>query len=169
MKTIRTIFTTCALVMLCGTAFATEPAAKGEACEATQTFDKTHRDCSIRDIVGKWLFATEIGRQMLPGFPPDKDVTALGTMVIRRDGTLTGVFDVTVQDSFFVPGVGYEGAVVINPDCTGTLMFVTGVGTVRTDSIALVGRSEFLGMSQDPANLWTYQGRRVGSMEQRDY
>jgi hypothetical protein len=123
--------------------------------------------CSLRDVAGQWLFATGIGRQMLPGFPPDKDITALGTMDIRPDGTLTGTFDVTVQDSFFIPGIGYDGTVVINPDCIGTLTFVTGVGPVRTDSIAVVGRGEMIGMSQDPANLWTYQVRRVGYFNHR--
>jgi len=62
--------------------------------------------CSVRSIAGNWLFATDIGRQMLgEPFPPDKDITALGTMHIGRDGTISGTFDVTVQDFAFLPGI----------------------------------------------------------------
>lgn len=118
--------------------------------------------CSIRAIAGNWLFATSIGRQMLGApFPPDKDITAIGTMNIALDGTLSGTFDVTVEDFAFLPGVTYTGSVVVNPDCTGTLSFATSADSVRTDSIAVVSRREMLGMSQDFLNLWTYQIRRV--------
>lgn len=120
------------------------------------------KGCSLRQITGKWIFATAIGRQMLPGLPPGKDMTALGTWDVKRDGTLSGVFDVTVQDTFFGPGIRYEGSVVVNRDCTGTVTFVTELGSTRTDTIAIVGRNEIIGMSQDPFNLWTYQVRRVG-------
>jgi len=34
---------------------------------------------------------------------------------------------------------------------------------VRSDSIAVLSRTEILGMSQDSANLWTYQVRRIPS------
>ena len=73
--------------------------------------------CSIRAIAGNWLFATSIGHQM-PGapFPPDKDITAIGTMNIASDGTLSGTFDVTVEDFAFLPGVAYTGSVTVNPD-----------------------------------------------------
>ncbi|MDX1500213.1 MAG: hypothetical protein R3176_09965 [Woeseiaceae bacterium] len=118
--------------------------------------------CSVKQIAGSWLFATSVGRQMLGApFPPDKDITAIGTMYIAADGTLTGTFDVTVEDFAFVPGVGYAGTVTVNPDCTGTITFATSVGSVRSDSIAVVNRGEILGMSQDPLNLWTYQVRRL--------
>ncbi|MDH3432072.1 MAG: hypothetical protein OEM60_05955 [Gammaproteobacteria bacterium] len=118
--------------------------------------------CSVRAIAGNWLFATSIGRQMLGGpFPPDKDITAIGTMNIAHDGTLSGTFDVTVEDFAFLPGVTYTGSVTVNPDCTGTLSFATSADSVRTDSIAVVSRREMLGMSQDFLNLWTYQIRRV--------
>jgi hypothetical protein len=118
--------------------------------------------CSIRAIAGNWLFATSIGRQMLGApFPPDKDITAIGTMNIAHDGTLSGTFDVTVEDFAFIPGVIYTGSVTVNSDCTGILSFATSVGSVRTDSIAVVSRREMLGMSQDFLNLWTYQIRRV--------
>jgi hypothetical protein len=119
--------------------------------------------CSIKDIAGKWMFATGIGRQSLGGpFPPEKDITAIGTMNINRDGTLEGKFDVTVEDTFPAT-MTYSGSVVVNPDCTGTLTFVTSGGSARTDSIAIVSRKEILGMSQDPANLWTYQIRRIAA------
>lgn len=121
-------------------------------------------NCSVKDIAGNWLFATSIGRQMLGGnFPPDKDITAIGTMNIARDGTLSGTFDVTVQDAFFFPGIPYIGSIVVNPDCTGTLTFQTSLGSARTDSVAIVSRREMLGMSQDPLNLWTYQIRRIAA------
>ena len=117
--------------------------------------------CSVKDIAGKWIFATGIGRQSLGGnFPPEKDITAIGTMNINRDGTLEGKFDVTVEDAF--PGsLTYAGSVVVNPDCTGTLNFVTSAGSSRIDSFAIVNRHQILAMSQDPANLWTYQIRRI--------
>ena len=162
MKTTKNILVACAIASLCGTAVGAEPAATDESYRAhEQSFPGRH-GCSLRNVAGKWLFATSIGRQMLPDFPPDKDITALGTMVIKRDGSVSGSFDVTVEDTFFVPGVGYTGSVVINSDCTGTLTFVTELGSTRIDSIAVVGFSEMLGMSQDTANLWTYQVRRVG-------
>ena len=120
------------------------------------------RGCSIRSVAGEWLFATGIGRQMLEElFPPDKDLTALGTMTIYPDGSIAGAFDVTVQDTAFVPNVPYSGSIVVNRDCTGSVTFITGVGTERTDSIAIVEWNEILGMSQDPRNLWTYQMRRI--------
>ncbi len=118
--------------------------------------------CSVRDIAGRWIFATGVGRQMLgDGFPADKDITAIGTMNIHRDGTLEGTFDVTVEDTVFIPGLYYTGSVVVNPDCTGTISFATSAGSVRMDSIAIVNRREVLAMSQDPFNLWTYQIRRT--------
>ena len=120
--------------------------------------------CSVEDVAGNWVFATGVGRQMLGGnIPPNKDITAIGTMNIERDGTLSGQFDFTVQDSFFFPGLDYVGSIVVNPDCTGTVTFVTSFGTSRTDSIALVSRREMLGMSQDPLNLWTYEIRRIAA------
>ena len=120
--------------------------------------------CSVKNIAGNWIFATSIGRQMLgEPFPPDKDITAIGTMNIADDGTLSGTFDVTVEDFIFIPGVVYTGSVIVNPDCTGMLSFVTSVGSVRTDSIAVLSRREILAMSQDPLNLWTYQIRRIAA------
>lgn len=120
--------------------------------------------CSVRAIAGNWLFATSIGHQMLGApFPPDKDITAIGTMNIARDGTLSGSFDVTIEGFTFAPGVFYTGSVIVNPDCTGMLSFVTSLGSARTDSIAVLSRREILAMSQDPLNLWTYQIRRIAA------
>lgn len=168
MKTIQNLLVACAVTLLWGAALGTEPAARGDSYVAPELAASARQRCSLRSVAGKWLFATSIGRQMLPGFPPEKDITALGTMVIKRDGSLSGTFDVTVEDTFFAPGIRYDGSVVINRDCTGTLTFITELGSVRTDSIAVVGRSEIIGMSQDPANLWTYQVRRVGYHSRRD-
>ena len=122
------------------------------------------RGCSVRDVAGKWMFATGIGRQMLPGFPPDKDITAIGTMNIARDGSLEGTFDVTVQDTFFQPGIPYSGSIVVNGDCTATVEFITALGSARTDSVVVVNRGKMIAMSQDPLNLWTYEVRRIAGL-----
>lgn len=125
--------------------------------------------CSIKDVAGKWMFATGVGRQMLgEPFPAEKDITAIGTMNIERDGSMSGVFDVTIEDFAFFTGNHYSGTVVVNPDCTGTVVFTTDVGTTRSDSIVVVSRNEVLAMSQDPMNLWTYQMRRIAEKLGRD-
>ncbi len=119
--------------------------------------------CSTRAIAGHWVFATNVGRQSVGDPFPPGDITAIGTMNIDRHGNLSGKFDVTFQDFTFVPDITYSGSVTVNPDCTGTLNFVTSVGTERTDSIVVVNRREMLAMSQDPMNLWNYQLRRISS------
>lgn len=113
--------------------------------------------CSIQRVAGSWLFATDVGH--FPAFAGD--ITALGTMNIDHEGNVSGVFDATVSEVAFLPGNTYTGSVTVNPDCTGTLTFVTSTGSVRTDSIAVVGQGEMWGMSQDPGNLWTYDVRRI--------
>lgn len=118
--------------------------------------------CTVESLSGNWLFATGVGH--FPGPEPfSGDITALGTMNIDRDGQLEGVFDATVSEVALLPGTTYTGNVTVNEDCTGTLVFETSAGSVRTDSIAIINDDEFWGMSQDPGNLWTYQARRVGS------
>ena len=118
--------------------------------------------CSAKKLSGNWMFATSIGRQMFgEPFPPDQDVTAIGKMNIHRNGTISGSFDLTVEGFNFFPDILYDGSIVVNADCTGTITFVTSVGSMRTDSVAVLSRNEILGMSQDPANLWTYQLRRI--------
>lgn len=162
MKTIQKLLLVCTITSLSGLAIADEPTAKDEFHAASGLTHLGKKGCSVRDITGRWVFATAIGRQMLPDLPPDKDMTAIGTWNVTRDGSMSGTFDVTVQDTVFVPGVPYEGSVIVNRDCTGTVTFVTGLGSVRTDSIAIVDSNEIIGMSQDPFNLWTYQVRRIG-------
>jgi len=126
--------------------------------------------CSTRSIAGKWMFATGIGRQSLgPPFPEDKDITAIGIFSVDRHGNAAGTFDATVQDFTFIPGIAFTGSVAINPDCTGTLTFVTTAGTARTDSIVLVNKREILGMTQDPLNLWTYQMRKLSGSRDRNH
>lgn len=168
MKAIQKLLVAGAVASLCSIAVGGAQAAETRSYTAPAASFPSRRGCSMRNVTGRWLFATSIGRQMLPDFPADKDITALGTMIIKRDGSLSGSFDVAVEDTFFMPGIRYEGSVVINRDCTGTLSFVTELGSARTDSIALVGPGEFLGMSQDPFNLWTYQARRIGHVNRRD-
>jgi hypothetical protein len=118
--------------------------------------------CSTRMLAGRWVFATGIGHQALgPPLPPPADITAIGTMNIRRNGFLEGLFDVTFEGAAFRPGVLYSGTVIVNEDCTGTLSIVTAAGSSRTDSILVVDRNEIWAMSQDPKNLWTYRARRL--------
>lgn len=121
--------------------------------------------CSTQAMAGQWIFATGIGHQMLgTPFPPGKDITAIGKLTFERDGTVTGLFDVTVEEFAFFPDNTVDGTIIIYPDCTGYLTFVTSAGTARTDSIAVVGPREILGMTQDPNNLWTYQVRKISGM-----
>jgi hypothetical protein len=115
--------------------------------------------CSVRDLAGRWLFATDVGQ--FPDF--GGDITALGTMNFGPGGDLEGRFDFTVAEQVFLPDNTYTGSMVVNGDCTGTLTFVTSNGSVRTDSIAVVSPHEIWGMSQDTQNLWTYRARRISS------
>ncbi len=122
--------------------------------------------CSLKDVAGKWIFATDIGRITDEFAPPDTEITALGTMNISRDGSVSGRFDVTLEFPIPAPfdfrsNVTYWGTISINPDCTGTLTFETDAPSSRTDTIALVSRKKMLGMSQDPTNLWTYEVHRI--------
>lgn len=117
--------------------------------------------CSTAMLAGRWVFATGIGHQALANAPAPGDVTAIGTMNIRRNGDVEGVFDVTFEGAAFRAGVSYSGTVSVNADCTGTVSFVTAAGTARTDSIVVLNRYELLGMSRDPKNLWTYEARRL--------
>lgn len=125
--------------------------------------------CSVKDLAGRWVFATDVGRQALGDpFPPGKDITAIGVFNVSKDGSVNGQFDATVQDSFFLPANTFTGSMTVNPDCTGTVVFITSAGTSRMDSIVVVNRSEILGMSQDPMNLWNYQVRRLSSKPAND-
>lgn len=50
----------------------------------------TDGECTTRMLAGRWLFATDVGHQMLL---PGGDITAIGTMNIDRAGNLNGKFD----------------------------------------------------------------------------
>lgn len=117
-------------------------------------------DCSTAMLAGRWFFATDVGHQALEGAPPPGAITAIGTMNIRRNGDLEGVFDVTFEGAASREELLYTGTVKVNDDCTGTLSFVTSLGTARTDSIVVLNRYEFWAMSLDPKSLWTYSARR---------
>lgn len=124
--------------------------------------------CSTKSLAGQWIFATGIGHQSLGGpFPAGKDITAIGILSFERDGAVSGRFDVTIEEFAFLPDNTVEGTIVVYPDCTGFLTFVTSAGTARTDSIAVVGPREVLGMTQDPNNLWTYQMRKISGKRSR--
>lgn len=129
-------------------------------CLAVPALARAERPCSVQDLAGEWMFATAVGRQAFPD-TPEGDITALGTMNLSASGTLAGTFDVTVETVFNLTDVPYSGSFSVGEDCRGTLSFVTGQGSSRTDSIVVVGPNEFLGMSQDTNNLWTYQARRI--------
>jgi len=114
-------------------------------------------ECSARALAGRWMFATDVGKQL---YFPGGDITAIGTFKVDRAGKLQGVFDATVAGWMFLPGVKFTGAFTINPDCTGTLTFTTAAGTTRTDTVVLVG-DHIRGMSQDVQFLWTYEAHRI--------
>lgn len=118
-------------------------------------------ECSTARMAGRWVFATGIGHQTLAQAPAPGDITAIGTMNVTRDGVLEGTFNVTFEGAAFVPDIPYSGTLTVNPDCTGTVSFVTAIGSQRTDSIVVLNRFEFWGMSEDPLNLWTYKARRL--------
>ena len=115
--------------------------------------------CNVESIAGSWLFGTEVGQQSI--FPEPGDITAIGTMNIDSMGNVSGEFDATVSEFTSLTNIVYTGTVTVNPDCRGTLTFVTGAGTSRTDTIGVLSRSEMWGMSRDIASLWTYRVRRI--------
>ena len=123
----------------------------------TNAFAADGADCSARMLAGRWMFATDVGKQT---FFPGGDITALGTFRVDRFGKLKGAFDATVAGWMHLPGLTFTGAFTVNPDCTGTLTFVTGAGRTRTDTIVILG-DEIRGMSQDVQFLWTYEARRM--------
>jgi hypothetical protein len=117
-----------------------------------------HETCSIGKLAGRWAFATDVGHETISF---GGDITALGTFTVDRRGRVEGTFDVTFENNAFVQDVPFEGEMTVDADCTGTLSFVTGAGTARTDSLLMLNRYELWGMSRDPQNLWTYRVRRL--------
>lgn len=129
---------------------------------ATADDDDDKFRCSTRTIAGRWLFATGNGALLAPNPPfSGETITALGTMNIDRQGNVTGTFDNTIAGFGSFEGNTYWGTVQVNADCTGRLHFTTSSGSMRTDSIAVLNRSEMWGMSLDETNPWTYTVRRV--------
>ncbi len=137
----KTVLTALALAMLLG----------------TNAFATGNQECSARMLAGRWMFATDVGKQT---FFPGGDITAIGTFHVDRQGKLKGVFDANVAGWMFLPGVKFTGGFVVNPDCTGTLTFVTANGNSRTDSIIIVD-DRIRGMSQNVQFVWTYEARRM--------
>jgi len=122
--------------------------------------------CSVRSVAGAWVFATDVGQQTL--LPAPGDITAIGTINIDGEGNISGKFDFTVAEFGFFPNNTYTGSITVNPDCTGTVTFVTSAGTGRTDTIVIVSQSEMWSMSQDIANLWTAKARRISKVPRED-
>ena len=123
----------------------------------TNAFAGDGPDCTARMLAGRWMFATDVGKQT---FFPGGDITAIGTFRVDRAGKLNGTFDATVAQWMHLPGLTFTGTFTVNPDCTGTLSFVTSNGRSRTDSIVILG-DRIRGMSQDVQFLWTYEARRM--------
>lgn len=115
--------------------------------------------CSPRALAGRWMFATDVGKQ---SFFPGGDITAIGTFWIDRLGNVThGKFDATVADFGFLHDIEFGGSLALKPDCTGTFTFTTSAGTTRTDTIIVLGPGHIRAMSQDVQFLWTYDMRRM--------
>jgi hypothetical protein len=130
----------------------------GLLCTAP-AFAGDYDSCSPRALAGRWMFATDVGKQ---SFFPGGDITAIGTFWIDRIGTVSrGSFDATVADWGFLPGIKFSGSFALKPDCTGTFTFTTSAGTTRTDSVIVLGPNHIRGMSQDVQFLWTYDMRRL--------
>jgi hypothetical protein len=119
--------------------------------------------CSVRRLAGRWMFFTGVGQ--LPAF--GGDITALGTMEIKEDGTIGGVFDATIATTAFLEDVTYGGTVTVQEDCRGVLTFTNSAGATRTDSLVVLGDGEMRGMSRDIGNLWTYEVRRIAPRPKR--
>lgn len=117
-----------------------------------------HDGCSLKSLAGKWMFATDVGRQNLF---PGGDITAIGTFKLDRRGNAEGTFDATVEEFGFLDDVSFSGTLVVGPNCTGTFEFVTGQGTARKDTIIVLNPWRIRGMSQDINNLWTYEMERL--------
>jgi len=117
-----------------------------------------HHACSLKSLAGRWAFATDVGHETIAF---GGDITAIGTFDLGRDGEVAGTFDVTFENNAFIPDVPFEGSMTVEENCKGTLTFVTGQGTSRTDSLIVIDRDFLWGMSQDPQNLWTYRVRRL--------
>lgn len=127
---------------------------------AQPAFGHGKHHCDLKNLAGRWMFATDVGRQNL--FPSsDGDITAIGIFSLDRKGKAKGSFDATVQEFMFFDDIGFEGTLVVNSDCTGTFHFVTSVGTERTDSIVVLSPWRIRAMSQDINNLWTYEMERL--------
>lgn len=123
--------------------------------------------CSVASLAGKWVFATDVGQQsLIPDV--DGDITAIGTMNVDESGNVEGVFDNNFADFMAFTGDPYSGSLTVGENCLGELTFVTGAGGMRTDTIAIISSGEFLGMSRDPNNLWTYQARRISAAPSLD-
>src|SRR5690606_27951844 len=115
---------------------------------------EAHDDCSLRSLAGKWMFATDVGRQNLF---PGGDITAIGTFKLDKRGNAEGIFDATIEEYAFLDDSTFTGTLVVNSKCVGTFEFVTSRGTTRKDSVIVLSPWRIRAMSQDINNLWTYE------------
>lgn|SRR5512138_816074 len=117
-----------------------------------------HEGCSLKHLAGRWMFATDVGRQSLF---PGGDITAIGTFKLDKKGKAEGVFDATIEEYAFLDDATFTGTLVVNSKCVGTFEFVTSRGTARTDTIIVLSPWRIRAMSQDINNLWTYEMERL--------
>lgn len=115
-------------------------------------------ECSLKNLAGKWMFATDVGRQNLF---PGGDITAIGTFKLDKRGHAKGTFDATIEEFAFLDDATFSGTLVVGSNCTGTFEFVTSQGTARTDTIIVLSPWRIRAMSQDINNLWTYEMERL--------
>ena len=125
--------------------------------------------CSTQAMAGHWVYASSVGLTTSgDSAVPANRITSIGTVNIDKYGNMSGKFDLTVEDLISVLDITYTGWISVNSDCTGTVYFLTSTGSERTDSIVVVDRTEILGMSRNPANIFTYQVRRISGKPAND-
>ncbi len=156
------IFGVCAITGLLTVVFATTAAAQPPGPEPTR---RGHQ-CSLKTIVGSWVYATGVGEFRDENGNLTGRGTSMGTWNVDKDGNMTGEFDATLSflgyRNLVLEDVEYWGPVTVYPDCTGTYSFETEHGSTRTESIVISGNgSEIRGMSHTEGVLWTFTLKRV--------
>jgi hypothetical protein len=126
-----------------------------------QAQDPPAQPCSIKTVVGSWVFASDVGTILGVG-----NVTAVGTLEIKADGTGHGrfAFSTNFGESGSFEDSTFDETLTVNPDCTAVAVVTDSQGgPPRTDNLVISrdGR-EMRGMVVDPADfLWTFKLERV--------